>query len=40
MTNPLTMEFLNEPFYRWVIFIIALGIALAVWNKAILGLMG
>jgi len=36
--NPLQIKFLNEPFWRWVLFLIAIGLALAVW-RGVLGEM-
>jgi hypothetical protein len=30
--NPLTIKFLNEPFWRWIVFFIALGLVLGAWK--------
>jgi hypothetical protein len=32
MKNPFEWEFLNEPIWRWFIFLVVLSIFIAVWN--------
>ncbi len=43
MSNPFTATadwtFLNEPLYRWAIFIFALGLILMAW-RGVLGFIG
>lgn len=29
--NPLTWQFMNEPLWRWLVFIIAMNLLLAAW---------
>jgi hypothetical protein len=35
LSNALTWRFLNEPFYRWFLFIIILTAALGLWSSAL-----
>lgn len=35
MPNPLQLQFLNEPFWKWVVFIIALGLFLHAWRAVL-----
>ena len=32
ITDPVTWEFMDEPFWKWVLFLIALGLAMNAWN--------
>lgn len=38
--DALHWEFLNEPFYRWFVFLIAIGFAMGAWHGVLRHLEG
>lgn len=35
VTNPLRWEFMNEPLWRWLVFLVAMNLLLTAWNGVI-----